>query len=134
MSKVIIYTSDTGGVAVCVPTGELPIEAVQAKDCPAGSVIVEASSLADNDFFNAWEQSGGVVTVNMDKAKALTKDRLRAERAPLLAAQDVAYMRALEAGQDTSAIVTEKQRLRDVTNLADSASSLDDLRALRAAA
>ena len=134
MSKVIIYTSDTGGVAVCVPTGELPIEAVQAKDCPAGSFIVEASSLADNDFFNAWEQSDGVVTVNMGKAKALTKDRLRAERAPLLAAQDVAYMRALEAGQDTSAIVTEKQRLRDVTNLADSASSLDDLRALRAAA
>lgn len=134
MSKVIIYTSDTGGVAVCVPTGELPIEAVQAKDCPADSFIVEASSLADNDFFNAWEQSGGVVTVNMGKAKALTKDRLRAERAPLLAAQDVAYMRALEAGQDTSAIVAEKQRLRDVTNLADSASSLDDLRALRAAA
>lgn len=134
MSKVIIYTSDTGGVAVCVPTGELPIEAVQAKDCPADSFIVEASSLADNDFFNAWEQSGGVVTVNMGKAKALTKDRLRAERAPLLAAQDVAYMRALEAGQDTSAIVAEKQRLRDVTSLADSASSLDDLRALRAAA
>lgn len=134
MHQVIIYTNERGGVSVCTPSGELPIEAVQAKDCPADSFIVEASSLINNDFSGAWEQSGGVVTVNMDKAKALTKDRLRAERAPLLAAQDVAFQRALETGADTSAIVAEKQRLRDVTSLADSASSLDDLRALRAAA
>lgn len=136
MHQVIIYTNDRGGVSVCVPTSELPIEAVQAKDCPADSFIVDRSALpeADNDFSGAWEQSGGVVTVNMDKAKALTKDRLRAERAPLLAAQDVAFQRALETGADTSAIVAEKQRLRDVTSLADSASSLAALRALKAAA
>jgi hypothetical protein len=131
----IIYTNDTGGVSVCIPTGELPIEQVQAKDVPAGvtSYIVSASSLPEYDFFNAWEQSGGVVTVNLGKAKELTKDRLRAERAPLLAAQDVAYMRALEAGASTTAIVAEKQRLRDLTKLADSASTLADLRVLKAA-
>jgi hypothetical protein len=72
-----------------------------------------------------------MITINIDKAKAITKDRLRAERAPLLAAQDVAYQRALEAGADTSAIVTEKQRLRDVTQLADAATSLDELKALK---
>jgi hypothetical protein len=72
-----------------------------------------------------------MITINFDKAKAITKDRLRAERAPLLAAQDVAYQRALEAGADTSAIVTEKQRLRDVTQLADAATSLDELKALK---
>ena len=72
-----------------------------------------------------------MITININKAKAITKDRLRAERAPLLAAQDVAYQRALEAGADTSAIVTEKQRLRDVTQLADAATSLDELKALK---
>ena len=72
-----------------------------------------------------------MITINFDKAKAITKDRLRAERAPLLAAQDVAYQRALEASADTSAIVTEKQRLRDVTQLADAATSLDELKALK---
>jgi hypothetical protein len=72
-----------------------------------------------------------MITINFDKAKSITKDRLRAERAPLLAAQDVAYQRALEAGADTSAIVTEKQRLRDVTQLADAATSLDELKALK---
>jgi hypothetical protein len=72
-----------------------------------------------------------MITINFDKAKAITKDRLRAERAPLLAAQDVAYQRALEASADTSAIVAEKQRLRDVTQLADAATSLDELKTLK---
>ncbi len=71
-----------------------------------------------------------MITVNIDKAKDITKDRLRAERVALLAAQDVAYMRAIESGQDTSAIVAEKQRLRDITKLADQAATLDELKAL----
>ena len=66
--------------------------------------------------------------VNMTKAKAITKDRLRADRKPLLEAQDVLFMRAQEAGSDTSAIVTEKQRLRDITNQVDSMTTLDQLK------
>ena len=54
--------------------------------------------------------------VNFSKAQDITKDRLRADRKPLLEEQDVLFMRAQEAGSDTSAIVTEKQRLRDITN------------------
>jgi hypothetical protein len=73
-----------------------------------------------------------MITINLEKAKAITKDRLRAERTPLLQAQDVAFQRALEAGADTSAIVAEKQRLRDVTTLADSATTLEELRSLKA--
>lgn len=73
-----------------------------------------------------------MIKINMDKAKAITKDRLRSERAPLLQAQDVAFQRALESGEDTSAIVAEKQRLRDITKLADQAQSLDELKALTA--
>ena len=72
-----------------------------------------------------------MVTVNLDKAKGLTKDRLRAERAPLLSAQDVAFQRALETGGDTAAIVAEKQRLRDITNLADACTTTAQLRALK---
>lgn len=134
MNNVIIFTNDIGGVAVCIPTGELPIEQVQAKDIPAGvtSYIVAASTLPeeDNDFFDAWEQTRGVVTVNIEKAKEVTKRRLRLEREPLLAAQDVAFQRAQESGADTSAIVAEKQRLRDITNLADDCMTTAELRAL----
>lgn len=130
MSQVIIFQNEQGGVSVCIPTGELPIEQVLTKDCPAGAMIVDADTLPNehNDFFNAWELADGVVTVNFDKAKAITKDRLRAERTPLLQAQDVAFQRALESGSDTSAIVAEKQRLRDITKLADQATTLDELK------
>jgi hypothetical protein len=38
----------------------------------------------------------------------------------------------LESGADTKAIVAEKNRLRDVTDLADAAKTLDELRALKA--
>jgi len=55
------------------------------------------------------------IAVSLTKAKVITKDRLRADRKPLLEAQDVAFMRAQEAGSSTTAIVTEKQRLRDIT-------------------
>ena len=132
MAQVIIFTNENGGVSVCMPTGELDINAVKAKDTPSHSIIVQESELpqADNDFFNAWELANGLVTVNLDKAKAITKDRLRAERAPLLAAQDVAFQRALESGADTTAIVAEKQRLRDVTTLADGCTTTAELRTL----
>jgi hypothetical protein len=71
-----------------------------------------------------------MITINFDKAKAITKDRLRAERTLLLETQDVAFQRALESGADTTAIVAEKQRLRDITQLADQATTLDELKQL----
>jgi hypothetical protein len=69
------------------------------------------------------------ITVDITKAKVITKDRLRADRKPLLEAQDILFMKAQEAGSDTSAIVTEKQRLRDITNQVDSMTTTDELKA-----
>jgi hypothetical protein len=72
------------------------------------------------------------IIVDINKAKDITKDRLRAERKPLLEAQDVLFQRALEASADTSAIVAEKQRLRDITTLVDTANTVEELKALEA--
>ena len=66
--------------------------------------------------------------VNFSKAQTITKDRLRFDRKSLFEAQDILFMRAQEAGSDTSAIVTEKQRLRDITIQVDSMSTLDELK------
>jgi hypothetical protein len=135
MTQVIIFTNDNGGVSTCIPTGEISIEAVLAKDVPEGkgARIVNISDLPrDDDFYNAWEMDSTSVTVNLDKAKELTKKRLRAEREPLLAAQDVAFQRALESGVNTTAIVAEKQRLRDITGLVDAVTTLEGLRAIKA--
>jgi len=68
------------------------------------------------------------IQVNINKAKEITKEKLRAERKPLLEAQDVAFQRALETGADTSAIVAEKQRLRDITNQVDTMTTVEELK------
>jgi hypothetical protein len=72
------------------------------------------------------------IIIDIDKAKDITKDRLRQEREPLLLAQDIAFQRALESNADTSAIVAEKQRLRDITTLVDTANTVEELKALEA--
>lgn len=71
-----------------------------------------------------------MIIINLDKAKEITKVRLRTEREPLLVEQDVAFQRALESGADTTTIVAEKQRLRDITKLADNVLTIDELKAL----
>lgn len=72
-----------------------------------------------------------MITINIDKAKDITKQRLRAEREPLLAAQDVAFQRALESNADTAAIVAEKQRLRDITKVVDTCSTVEELKGVQ---
>ena len=73
MTQAIIFTNDNGGVSVCIPTGEISIEAVKTKDTPEHSIIVDDSTLpqgADAQFFDAWELNGSTVTVNFAKAQA----------------------------------------------------------------
>lgn len=132
MTQVIIYKNPNGAnVFVCTPSGEVPIETVLTKDCPPGAIIVDTESLPQFDeFFDAWELVDGTVTVNFTKAQEITRTRLRAERTPLLAAQDILFQRALETSADTSAIVAEKNRLRAITDLVNTASTLDELRGL----
>ena len=69
-------------------------------------------------------------TINLAKAKDITIERLRRERKSLLEAEDIKFMQAQEAGDDTSAIVAEKQRLRDITKQVDSCTTADELKAL----
>ena len=69
------------------------------------------------------------IQVDITKAKAITKDRLRADRKPLLEAQDILFMKAQEASADTTAIVTEKQRLRDITDQVDAMTTTTELKA-----
>ena len=71
-----------------------------------------------------------MITINLTRAKEIKKESLRQERKPLLEAQDVAYMRAQEAGEDTTAIVAEKVRLRNITMLCDTAETVEDLKAI----
>jgi hypothetical protein len=70
------------------------------------------------------------IEIDLAKAKVIKKDSLRAERKPLLEAQDVAFQRAMESNSDTTAIIAEKVRLRDITQLCDTATSVEELKAI----
>lgn len=66
MAQVIVFTNENGGVSVTIPTGELTIQEVLAKDCPEGAIIVNESTLP-TEYFDAWELVGGQVVVNETK-------------------------------------------------------------------
>ena len=63
------------------------------------------------------------IGINLNKAKDIQKERMRGVRKPLLEAEDITYMRAIEAGDTDAqtASATRKQALRDVTQLVDNA-------------
>ena len=69
------------------------------------------------------------IQVNINKAKDITKDRLRQERTPKLEALDVQFQRALESGANTSEIVAKKQLLRDAPAQVDSMTTVEQLKA-----
>jgi hypothetical protein len=137
MSKRIMYTNTEGGISVIIPSpdSDLTIEQIAAKDVPPNTdyKIVDVSEIpTDREFRSAWENNDEKIEINFDKAKKITKQRLREERKPLLAAQDVEYLKALEVNGDTTEIIKEKKRLRDITKLADAATTLDELKELTA--
>lgn len=132
----IVYKTATG-VAVVIPTGEIPLEAVIAKDVPKGAeykVVDTAEIPSDRTFRNAWEIADGKIAVNMTKAIAIQQDRIRGERQPMLESLDLEYMKALETGDTKrqAEIVAEKQILRDApaSPLLTEAKTPDELKAV----
>jgi transcriptional/translational regulatory protein YebC/TACO1 len=130
----IIYQTETG-ISIIHPTGEVPIEVVFDKDVPveykATAKIVEDEYIpTDRTFRDAWEFDGEKISENIDKAKEIHKERLRAERKSLLEEQDALFMRALEIGADTNKIVVEKNRLRDITKLVNQCKTIDEIKAI----
>lgn len=71
-----------------------------------------------------------MINVNIPAAKEITKRELRNKRKPLLEEQDILFQRALETSEDTSAIVAEKQRLRDLPASVDSKTTATQLKNL----
>ena len=88
---------------------------------------------ANRHFRGAWSLSGNVISEDLATAKELFKDKIREVRAPLLDAEDVVYMKAMEADDATAkaASVTKKNNLRDApaASAIGSASNISELKA-----
>ncbi|WP_038014660.1 hypothetical protein [Terasakiella pusilla] len=70
-------------------------------------------------FRDAWQLNGPVIEVDMSKARAIWRDKIRTARAPVLKNLDAAYMKALESGDTVlqQDIAVQKQMLRDATEI-----------------
>ena len=75
----------------------------------------DATVPSDRHFRDAWSLSGSTITEDLTASKVIFKDKVREARTPLLAAEDVVYMKALEdADTDAQAAsVAKKKKLRD---------------------
>jgi hypothetical protein len=68
------------------------------------------------------------IYIDIPKAKDIWKDKIRQKRKSALEKLDVDYMRATEQGNDTTAIVADKQTLRDLPSQVDTANTVDEIK------
>ena len=99
--------------------------------------VADASTItvpSDRHFRNAWKLNGSVMAEDMTEAKKIFQEKIREVRKPLLEAEDVAYMMALEASDASKkdASVAKKKALRDAP-AASAISSADTVAKLKAA-
>ena len=96
----------------------------------------KATVPADRHFRDAWtlDASTSAITEDVAEAKKIFQDKIREVRAPLLEAEDVVYMKALEADDASAktASVAKKKKLRDAP-AASAISSADTIAKLKAA-
>jgi hypothetical protein len=110
----IIFQNESGGVSVIIPTGELPIEEVAAKDVPEGVAyeIVEDDAIPSDRFFrNAWVANGAAVDVDLDKAKDIGHDTRRTQRAEEFKPYDEVIMKQIP-GADNASAEEARQQIR----------------------
>ena len=96
---------------------------------------IDASSTtvpSDRHFRNAWKINGSVISEDLDTAKEIFRDKIREVRKPLLEAEDVTYMKAMESDDASAktASVNKKKKLRDApaNSAIDSANTIAKLK------
>jgi phosphotransferase system IIA component len=70
------------------------------------------------------------ITVDITKAKDIWKDKIRVARKPSLEKLDVDFIKAQEASSDTTTIISNKNTLRNLPSQVDSATTVDEIKAV----
>ena len=71
-----------------------------------------------------------MITIDITKAKEVWKNKIRIAREPALEKLDIDFMKAQEAGTDTTSIVADKNTLRDLPEQVDTATTTDEIKAV----
>jgi len=131
-SQRIIYATPDG-VSVVIPTGELPIERVIAKDVPAGSdyEIVDVSEIpSDRTFRGAWVKNGKSIGHDLAKTKNISHDKRRVARSAEFAPLDVEATIPAKASQAEAARQAIRDKYALMQTQMDSATTIEELKAL----
>lgn len=130
----IIYTNEFGGVSVIIPTGELSIEEVAAKDVPKGvsyEIVSDDVIPVDRTFRNAWIMGDCCIEHDLNKCKALGHDMRRAKRTEEFTLHDEVIMKQIP-GTDLNAAEAARQMIRDkyadMQVAIDAAQSADEIK------
>ena len=71
-----------------------------------------------------------MITIDISKAKEVWKDKIREKRKPVLEQLDIDFVKAQETSSDTTSIVADKQTLRDLPQQVDTATTVDEIKAV----
>ena len=131
----IIYTNNDGGISVIIPTGEVSIEEIAAKDVPEGVAfeIVEDSAIpADRFFRGAWVANGAAVEIDLPKAQEIGHTIRRAKRGEEFAPYDEVIAKQIP-GNDAAEAEAARQAIRDkyaaIQDAIDAAETPDEIKA-----
>ena len=130
--KILLKNPD-GSVAILTPILDygLTLDEIIAKDVPAGipyEIVDDSTIPTDRTFRNAWKHD---LTIDIPKAQEITKNRLRAERKPLLESLDVEVMKNIANTAALQEIEVEKQRLRDITLQVNNLITVEELKSIK---
>jgi hypothetical protein len=115
MNQRIIYSNPDGSVAIIIPTGELPIEEVAAKDVPEGvpyEIVTTDDIPFDRTFRGAWVLGDCCIDHDIDKCKEIAHDKRRAARAEEFKPYDDIIAKQIP-GADAVAAEAARQEIRD---------------------
>jgi hypothetical protein len=131
----IIYSNTEGGVSVIIPTGELSIEEVAAKDVPEGvafEIVTTDEIPSDRTFRGAWVLGDCCVEHDLDKCKEIGHDKRRAARAEEFQPYDEVIAKQIP-GVDAAEAEAARQAIRDkyteVQANIDAAETPDEIKA-----
>ena len=71
-----------------------------------------------------------MITIDINKAKDVWKEKIRVARKPALEKLDIDFIKAQEQGNDTTQIVADKNTLRDLPNQVDTATTVDEIKSV----
>ena len=139
MTDRIFYKQSNGKIAMLSPSENVTLEQI-LNDMPEIEeyLVVEEENVPSPtnllNFFDAltMDVERSLIDFDISIAREITKDRLRREREPLFVKNDI-LIRDAQIENDAEKLaegIAERNRLRDITLLPDSITSLDELRSL----